>query len=205
MPSAADRTRCVVARPANAWSGLLQIQIAIAVEILLTTPDLRRSGCAGCALGERPPDGQLRRFGTRPQAARGLRRSPESLGTPRDILRGNRSLANRITSTWRTKLRHWTRQIRLDSRNTDPARIELAQTDLESDPQIPQQRNPCFCVVQFNVGFSARSLPRGSPVGSQNWPVSNSRPTIQSPKEPWEMRFFDTVEPNCCSAGNTRD
>ncbi len=35
----------------------------------------------------------------------------------------------------------------LDSRSTDPVRIDLARPDLESDPQITQQRSPCFCVV----------------------------------------------------------
>ncbi len=39
----------------------------------------------------------------------------------------------------------------LDSRNTDPAQFRLAQPDLESDRQIPQQRNPCLCVVNRSI------------------------------------------------------
>lgn len=38
----------------------------------------------------------------------------------------------------------------LDSRNTDPARIDLARTGLESNPQAHQQRVPRFCVARHS-------------------------------------------------------
>ena len=53
------------------------------------------------------------------------------------------------------------------SRNTDLARIEPARTDLESDPQTSQQRNPALVsliVVSRGVPCATGSWDRPSPV-----------------------------------------